>query len=124
VDSDAIDRGTRGHATTQNRLAEHLSLRGLDPKSPSIAEPPYDLAWELDGSIFVAEIKSLTRQNEERQLRLALGQVLRYAQQLAYKGKPIRKLIAVEREPTDATWVRLCDDYDVRPVWPEGFTDI
>jgi hypothetical protein len=124
VDPDRIDRGTQAHRRTQNRLASHLEERGLTPRRPSGPEPPYDLAWEADELIFVAEIKSLTRQNEERQLRLALGQVLRYAQQLGYKGKAIRKIIAVEREPTDESWVDLCEDYDVALVWPETFSEL
>jgi len=124
VDSDAIDRGTRGHAKTQNALAAHLTARGLQPRSPSLAEPPYDLAWEQGDRICVAEVKSLTLQNEERQLRLALGQVLRYAQQLSYKRKPIRRLIAVERRPVDATWTELCADHNVDLVWPGTFDRI
>jgi hypothetical protein len=124
VDPDRIDRGTQAHRRTQNLLAALLQGRGLTPKSWSGAEPPYDLAWEDGATLFVAEIKSLTLQNEERQLRLALGQVLRYAQQLAYKDKPIQKVIAVERRPTDMTWIELCAGYEVTLVWPETFTDV
>jgi hypothetical protein len=125
VDPDRADRGTQAHRRTQNLLAVELEGRGLDPKRRSGPEPPYDLACELDdGTILVAEIKSLTRQNEERQLRLALGQVLRYAQQLTYKGRSIRKVIAVERKPTDESWIELCASYDVRLAWPETFSDI
>jgi hypothetical protein len=39
-----------------------------------LAEPPYDLAWEIREAIYIAEIKSLMRRSEERQLRFALGQ--------------------------------------------------
>jgi hypothetical protein len=124
VDPDRIDRGTQAHKRTQNMLAAHLEGRGLTPKSWSRAEPPYDLAWEEGDTLFVAEIKSLTRQNEERQLRLALGQILRYAHQLAYKDKAIRKIIALERRPTDATWTELCATHDVLLVWPETFANL
>lgn len=121
VDPDVIDRGTQGHAKTQNLLADHVRLLGFEPRRWSGAEPPYDLAWEQDGAIYLAEVKSLTRQNEERRLRLALGQVLRYDQQLAYKQKVIKKVIAVEREPSDSSWVALCEAYGVSLVWPETF---
>ncbi len=124
VDPNVVDRGTRAHARTQNLLAQHLQNRGVTPKSPTVAEPPYDLAWEVDQTMFVAEIKSLTNRNEERQLRLALGQVLRYAQQLGYKNRPVERIIAVEREPRDTTWVELCAHHDVRLVWPETFAEI
>jgi hypothetical protein len=112
------------HKKTQALLAAHLEDRGLIPRSWSFLEPFYDLAWEDGDFFFVAEIKSLTRQNEERQLRLALGQILRYARQLAYKDKPIQKIIAVERRPTDTTWIELCAGYGVTLVWPETFTDV
>jgi hypothetical protein len=124
VDPDVVDRGTQAHARTQNLLAQHLEGQGAAPRSPSVAEPPYDLAWQVGDTIFVAEIKSLTRQNEERQLRLALGQILRYAQQLTYKGKPIQKVIALEREPRDTTWTELCAIHNVRLLWPDTFADL
>ena len=34
----------------------------------------FDIAWDDDDDIVVAEVKSLTTRNEEKQLRLALGQ--------------------------------------------------
>jgi hypothetical protein len=125
VDPDRIDRGTQAHRKTQNLLASHLESCGLAPRSRSGPEPPYDLAWEDDGAIFVAEIKSLTDLNEERQLRLALGQILRYEQLLAaLTGKPIRKVIAVEREPERHDWVDLCASHNIELVWPETFTNL
>jgi hypothetical protein len=45
---------------------------------------------------------------EEKQLRLALGQVLRYAHQLEAKGKVVRGVLAVERRPQDRSWAELC----------------
>jgi hypothetical protein len=39
----------------------------------------FDIAWEVDDAVFVGEAKSLAGKNEERQLCLGLGQVLRYA---------------------------------------------
>ena len=118
IDPDAADRATQGHAKTQNMLADFLVAAGLTPRSWSVAEPPYDLAWESNGTICVAEVKSLTRRNEERQLRMAVGQVLRYAQQLAYKQKPVAKIIATERKPADPTWLDLCASLGIKLVWP------
>jgi hypothetical protein len=53
-----------------------------------------------------------------------VGQFLRYGQQLTYKERPVRRIIAVEREPTDTTWIELCARYDVKLVWPEAFGDL
>lgn len=124
VDPDIIDRGTQAHIDTQELLAAHLRSTGLIPKSWTRGEPPYDLAWEDGDSFFIAEVKSLTRLNEERQLRLALGQVLRYAHQLGYKNKPVRKVIVAERAPSDTTWSELCASHDVKLVWPDSFGEL
>jgi hypothetical protein len=43
----------------------------------------FDLAWQIGRTLFVAQVKSLTLRNEEKQLRLGLGQVLRYADLLS-----------------------------------------
>ena len=66
-------------------------------------------------------MKSTTPANEERQLRLALGQVQRYVQQLEADDRTIRAVIAVERAPADLSWVELCADKGVVLTWPEGF---
>jgi len=87
-------------------------------------EPVFDLAWEDSDGIVVAEIKSLTERNEERQLRLALGQVLRYAQLLRGKGHPVRSVVAVERRPSDDSWLELCQAAGVLLIWPETFSSI
>lgn len=67
---------------------------------------------------WVAEVKSTTPQNEERQLRLGLGQVTRYRQLLAEDGLPVRALIATEREPSDPSWAALCEEQGIVLGWP------
>jgi len=65
----------------------------------------------------VAEVKSITPANEERQLRLGLGQVLRYRQVLTTRGS-VRPILAIERAPQDVSWSTLCSELGVRLVWP------
>ena len=76
VDPDVVDRGLRGHATTQETLAQMVRSHGLDPLSPGAGDPNFDLAWENDGTATVVEVKSLTSANKPGQLRLGLGQLL------------------------------------------------
>jgi hypothetical protein len=118
IDPALVERGTRGHAITQNRLAAHLRSLGVEPRSPRASEPNFDVAWEVGGRVFVAEIKSLTFRNEEKQLRLGLGQVLRYAHQLSGQLKAVPVLV-VERCPSDESWIFLCKQLNVILTWPE-----
>jgi hypothetical protein len=121
IDPNLVDRGLRGHARTQNALAQ---LVGDAARTARADEPQFDLAW-IDGEVlYVAEVKSLTTSNEERQLRLGLGQVLRYAHLLAAKGREVRPVLAVERQPADGSWVDLCDRLGVLLVWPPGFVQL
>jgi hypothetical protein len=118
IDPDERDRSTRAHAVTQNALAQAVRERGAIPRSPAGDEPSYDLAWEeADGSLIVAEVKSVKPQNVERQLRLALGQVLRYRSVLGESGRSVRALLVLSEEPHDTRWVSLCAELGVGLVW-------
>lgn len=125
VDPDVLDRGIGGHRKTQNALADHLTDAGLTPLShrPSV-DPPFDLAWREDDVLCVAEVKSITDANQEKQLRLALGQVLRYAHQLRAGGRIVVPVIIAEREPDDPSWASLCEALGVRLGWPGAFAAI
>ena len=112
-----VERGLRGHRVTQNALADALKRVGLVPLSPSSHDPDWDVAWRRDGKLYVAEVKSLTDSNEERQLRLGLGQVLRYRQRVA-DPNPVAVLVT-ERKPTDVSWLQLCKQLQIHLVWPE-----
>jgi len=123
VDPALVERGLRGHARTQNALAKLVKDRGLVPRSP-LGDPNFDLAWEVDGKLFVAEIKSMTNSNQEKQLRLGLGQVLRYQQMLGSPDKDVAAVLAVEKQPSDPGWIELCSTLGVLLVWPETFETI
>ena len=121
IDPNLVDRGLRGHARTQNALAAFV---GGAVRTPTTDEPQYDLAWRESEVLYVAEVKSLTVANEERQLRLGLGQVLRYAHLLAERAINVQPVLAVERRPSDASWTELCNRLGVRLVWPPSFEQL
>jgi hypothetical protein len=107
VDPDLVDRALGAHRDTLVRLADWVARHGFAGRLPAAGEPLYDLAW-IDGEVLnVAEVKSLTIANEEQQLRLGLGQVLRYRSILA-GARPefgeVRAWLVPERSPTDPTW--------------------
>src|SRR5205823_5984563 len=112
IEPEVVERGVRGHASTQNQLAQHLRSIGLEPRSPKSGEPNFDIAWKEGNRLFVGEVKSITASNEEKQLRLGLGQVLRYAYQLRGSEEPVPVLI-VERRPNDTTWEDICSGLGV-----------
>ncbi len=99
-------------------MAEALEALGITPLEPNRGEPLYDLAWETANAIFVAEVKSLTVVNEERQLRLGLGQVFRYRQLLEHHSKPVIAVLMAERQPADDSWTTLCQSLGVCLLWP------
>ena len=120
VDPAVVERGIRSHAVLQNRLAAFVSAKGLSPKRPTATEPAWDLLWrDADDEIWVAEVKSLTAANEERQLRLGLGQLLRYRHRLAAREGRAHAVLMVEYEPSDPSWRELCAELDVVLLWPD-----
>jgi hypothetical protein len=120
IDPAIVERGLHGHATTQNALADFLKNQQVLPLSPGPDEPNYDIAWKYNDEVWIAEIKSVTESNEEKQLRLGLGQVLRYCHVLKTKGNT-RGVLVIERAPSDATWIDLCEAHNVLLAWPEVF---
>ena len=124
VDPSEVDRALRSHAATQNALATFVASRGWTPQSPLSTDPQFDLAWIGPGdALWIAEVKSLTALNEERQMRLALGQVLRYCDLAGtVDGSGIVPVVVPERRPTDPSWMRLCAGLGVRVAWP-GYWD-
>ena len=120
VDPAAVERGLRSHRELQNLLAAKVVEIGYRPRRPQPLDPPWDLLW-LDGeSAWVAEIKSLTATNEERQLRLGLGQVLIYRQRLKQTQSSVKAALMVEWKPLDPDWHALCDSLDVQLLWPDA----
>ena len=121
VDPDRVDRGNLAHAQTVHALATYLAEQKLRALVPTPGIPEYDLAWEEDGVLWVAEVKSTTAANEEKQLRLGLGQVLRYHHLLERAGRTVRPVLVAEKEPLDRTWEMTCAGVNVVLTWPTAF---
>jgi hypothetical protein len=108
-DPNQLDRALKADADVQNKLKDFLAANGARPWSPTPGEPDFDLAWIRAEVTFVAGVKSLAEGNEDRQLRLGLGQVLDYQELMATRSPGTRAVLAVERQPRDPRWVRLCE---------------
>jgi hypothetical protein len=122
-DPTKLERALRGHAATQNRVAELIAARGHLPLSPT-GEPDFDVAWRTDKELFVVEVKSLPDGAETAQLRMGLGQVLQYRHALRVRYRlNMRAVIAVEREPPGALdWTTLMKEVGVLLTWGPEFT--
>jgi hypothetical protein len=123
-DPDSIGRGLAAHNRTQNLIAQVVRSLGTEPLSPGHDDPEFDIAWRQGDMFYVCEVKSITAANEERQLRMAIGQVIRYRQKLAAKGhEPIASVIATELQPSDFSWQELCEHEGILLLWPDVAED-
>jgi hypothetical protein len=102
-------------------MALALEGAGFHPRSPNAEEPEYDIGWLTGDIVWIGEVKSLTKANEERQLRSALSQLLRYRQALTGLGYEVRAAVIAEHEPTDPTWKELLDEQGIDLVYPANF---
>lgn len=79
-------------------LGAFLELHNISPFEARSLEPPLDPGWVRNGIVYLAEVKSIARENEERQLRLALGQILRYCHLTRGQANRIVPVLAPELE--------------------------
>lgn len=123
-DPDSMGRGLSAHGRIQNFMAETVRQLNYVPRSPQPDEPKFDVAWQCENSLFVCEVKSTTKANEEKQLQKAIGQVIRYRQRLGALGfEPVRAVVAVENSPSDQTWIRDCEREGILLIWPDVAKD-
>lgn len=109
----ALERAVRSHARIQNLVAAAIVSSGFKPLSPALAFPQFDVAFEGKGRTVVVEVKSCTADNAELQLRLGLGQVLRYRSQMdATATAQVSAVLAVEVDP-GRDWRSLLDELGV-----------
>ena len=109
---DGLTEAVKNHNRIQNELSVLLKQRGREPVSPALA-PAFDLAFlDDDGSVVVVEVKSATPANLEGQLRLGLGQILRYAHQLKALYPVVKPALFIQLEPSN-DWKALIKDLGV-----------
>jgi len=118
-DPAARTAGLRRHAVAQNKLVKaYLDAGG----HPFASEHNLDAAWTMPGSstVFVAEVKGITKANEVGQLRLGLGQVIDFAVEVANStGRQVHPILFVSVEPTALRWNEKCGLGGVELAWPD-----
>ena len=117
------DRATQVHRSLENWLIRALRDRGVAPMDPA-GEPYFDLAWRAGGRLYVCEVKSTTN-SEVHQLRLAVGQILQYAQLLRRAGlDAVSPVILIEGRPQSPEWVELCAALSIVLLWPSEWESL
>ena len=81
-------------------------------------DPDFDLAWDNRTTITLVEVESLASENETRQLRLGLGQVLHHRHNMTADGAQPQAVLYVERQPSASGWQHLCTQLGVKLAWP------
>jgi hypothetical protein len=99
VDLAKLDRATKRHMDLQDRFAQALRDRGIEPLSPGSWQPQFDVAFEHAGKRFVVEVKSGDPVSAQ-QLRLGTGQLLEYCYLLRNEEPDaVQAVLLVESAP-------------------------
>ncbi len=110
-----LDRATKRHMNLQDRLADALRRRGVEPRSPGGWQPQFDVAFEHARKRFIVEVKSgdpVTAQ----QVRLGAGQLLEYRHLLRDMdtvSQEVHAVLLVEAEPPHP-WTALVGGLGIR----------
>ncbi len=126
LDLSRLDKATARHEATVGALIAHLSRQGIEACTYASGAPEFDAGWSRGEDIFVAEVKSLTGAREDQQIRLGVGQILDYAQQLrnACPSTVIHPVLVLEKRPSAARWTALAEGVGLRLTWAPDFTGI
>lgn len=112
------DRATLEHRLLENWLISRIRDEGLHPLDP-VRGPQFDLAWMLDDTMVICEVKTISG-DEVKQLRLGLGQLLHYREQIALESLGgITAALLVGSAPQDSIWQKLCHQLNVVLFWPD-----
>lgn len=123
-DDEKLERSLAEHAGLQRNLARHLRTLGFEPRKRASGEPDYDIAWRVDGRVVVGEVKSLTGASVDRQLRVGLGQVLHYSEQLRRRfDEEVGAVLIVPQDPGEL-WLEVCMRAGVIVTWPPDWSGV
>jgi len=120
LDPDVLGEAINRHSHAVNLLAATVRENGWNPELVTswFSEKP-DLVWTDGDNVFnVAEVKGVTTNNELSQLRIGLGQVLRYRYRAIGTYELVQAWLVADSPPLDQLWGPLCDSLGVQLWWP------
>jgi hypothetical protein len=108
-----LDRATKRHMELQDRLADALRRRGVEPRSPGSWQPQFDVAFEHAGKCLVVEVKSGDPVSAQ-QIRLGTGQLLEYRHLLCdATSQEVHAVLLIEGEPPHP-WLALAATFGIQ----------
>lgn len=123
IDPEVVGEARNRHNRIVRLIHDLLRARGERPIKPVgwFGEQP-DVVWRADPGFQIVEVKGITGLNEREQLRLGLGQVLRYRFISEKQGHRTQAWLITDVAPADALWAEICESLDVRLWWPGNLT--
>lgn len=118
IDPEVVGDARNRHNRTVRAIHQLLRDSGKRPIKPTgwFGEQP-DVVWREYPGMHIVEVKGITGLNERQQLRLGLGQVLRYRFISEKQGHPTQAWLITDVPPADLTWIEICDSLNVRFWW-------
>jgi hypothetical protein len=122
IDLDAIERRSRLHDELVSEVERAIREEGQQPLWHLHRSCAYDIGWQAGQVANVVEVKTTTSRNETQQMRLGLGQVLEYREELLRAGASrVRPHLVVSREPNNDSLLAACERAGVTVAWPGDF---
>ena len=119
VDPSVIETSTAQHYEVQNAVADWLRSNSLVPLQSTRKDLQVDIAWHRGPQLFIAEVKSCSRDNQTLQFRLGLGQALDYAEE--FRGQPV---VILGMAPSSSRLIAVAARVGVTLLWPELLNEI
>lgn len=119
-DPDRSGRGKMAHEETVALLCKHV---GPTFRKGKVRGVTHDGAWMMGADFCMAEVKSITDDNQVGQLQKGLGQILHNLFKARENEVPmLEAYLIAEREPRNsALWRALAQEHGVLFSWPERF---
>jgi hypothetical protein len=114
----ALEQSWRMHNQTQMLLVNRITRNSAT--EPIHVDANVDVAWKTKGvpGITIAEVKSLSGSNEDSQLRMAIGEVLYFAELEHASHEKVSTVIFVPRQPQKREYIQVCERADIQLTWP------
>lgn len=116
--SRALELAWRQHNQLQQLLVD--SVKASPSANLAHVEANVDVAWSTAGftGVTIAEVKSLTAGNERFQIRMAIGEVLHFAEVARGQYGDVRTVIFVPRRPNETIFMDVCERVGIDLCWP------